>query len=568
MVSSDAIGKNQNPSEMVKNYFTLYHLTLEMKEQLEGGYVFEIYSQQKNELTVNLITNNKQSAALVATANNSKLGIYFNSDVSRRRRNTVTLMGAVNDKRIEALRISECERIVYFDLEDGYRLALQVFSADTNFFLIKDSNVLEAFKQGELLVSKRFEETSQVPVLQNLERLSSNFSTFQEAWTAISADDPVQRLIKAVPGFDRHLAKEVTARARKLSGDAEPEAPHFHEAVQQVFYELISPEPKIYFSEGQIVRFSIINETGLSYDHVSAYDSVNDALRAYSVRVHQEEHSGKEEADLKKRVEKLIEKTGQQLQTMARENKEDRGKLYEQYGHLLMANLHSTSKGQAQVIVENVFEGNRSETIKLDPAKSPYENAESYFSRAKKAKQNLKILEKRLADLKELHDEQKLLLESLAKVSRPKEFSAWKQSNLNLLRKFSLITKEAADQETLFKRFRISPTAELLVGKNAKSNDLLTFKHARPNDIWLHARGVAGSHCVLKASHPCAKQDIERAAEIAAYYSSARSSEFVPVMYAQRKYVRRQKGGVPGAVSLEREEVVIVRPRLDAEENE
>ncbi|NTV46330.1 MAG: hypothetical protein HGB11_07370, partial [Chlorobiales bacterium] len=210
MVSSDAIGKNQNPSEMVKNYFTLYHLTLEMKEQLEGGYVFEIYSQQKNELTVNLITNNKQSAALVATANNSKLGIYFNSDVSRRRRNTVALMGAVNDKRIEALRISDCERIVYFDLEDGYRLALQVFSADTNFFLIKDSNVLEAFKQGELLVGKRFEETSQVPVLQNLERLSSNFSTFQEAWTAISADDPVQRLIKAVPGFDRHLAKEVT----------------------------------------------------------------------------------------------------------------------------------------------------------------------------------------------------------------------------------------------------------------------------------------------------------------------------------------------------------------------
>ncbi|NTW50155.1 MAG: DUF814 domain-containing protein [Chlorobiales bacterium] len=550
---------------MIKNYFTLYHLTLEMKSQLEDGYVFEIYSQQKNELTLNLITNNKQNVALVATANHSRLGIYFNADMSRRRRNTATLMDAINDKRIEALRISDCERIVYFDLEDGYRLALQVFSADTNFFLIKDGNVLEAFK-GESLVGKAFEEAGTIPVLQNLERLSSDFGAFQEAWGKISGDDPVPRLIKIIPGFDRHLAKEVVARARKNHDEVNEF--HFHEAVQQVFYELISPEPKIYFLDGQLVRFSIINETDLAYDHVLEYDSVNEALRAYSNRVHQEEHSGKEADDLKKRLQKLTEKTAQQLQTMGRENKEDRGKLYEQYGHLLIANLHRIAKGEAQVVVENVFEENRSETIKLEPAKSPYENAEAYFSRAKKAKQNLKILEKRLAELGALYEEQKHLLDGLSRVSRPKEFNVWKQSNLGQLRKFSLITKEAADQETLFKRFQISPSAELLVGKNAKSNDLLTFRHAKPNDIWLHARGVSGSHCVLKASQPCGNQEIERAAEIAAYYSSARGSEYVPVMYAPRKYVRKQKGGAPGAVTLEREEVVIVRPRLDVEEDE
>jgi predicted ribosome quality control (RQC) complex YloA/Tae2 family protein len=101
----------------------------------------------------------------------------------------------------------------------------------------------------------------------------------------------------------------------------------------------------------------------------------------------------------------------------------------------------------------------------------------------------------------------------------------------------------------------------LYVGKNAKNNDELTMKFAKPNDIWLHARGVGGSHCVIRVdgSEP-SKSIIKEAAAIAAFYSKAKTSNLAPVAYTYKKYVTKPKGANPGAVVVRREEVVLVEP--------
>jgi predicted ribosome quality control (RQC) complex YloA/Tae2 family protein len=105
---------------------------------------------------------------------------------------------------------------------------------------------------------------------------------------------------------------------------------------------------------------------------------------------------------------------------------------------------------------------------------------------------------------------------------------------------------------------------QIWIGKNAVNNDLLTLKYAHKDDMWLHAKDVSGSHVVVKnqSGKTFPKEVIERAAELAAYNSKRKTESLCPVAYTLKKYVRKRKGDPAGAVIVEREEVIMVTPRL------
>ncbi|HEY7021365.1 MAG TPA: NFACT family protein [Ktedonobacterales bacterium] len=101
----------------------------------------------------------------------------------------------------------------------------------------------------------------------------------------------------------------------------------------------------------------------------------------------------------------------------------------------------------------------------------------------------------------------------------------------------------------------------LLVGKNSRQNEEVTFHQAAANDLWLHARGVPGAHVILKSSgRPVPETTLSEAAALAAYYSQARESGAVEVDYTEQRYVRHMKGGGPGMVIYERERTLRVAP--------
>ena len=103
---------------------------------------------------------------------------------------------------------------------------------------------------------------------------------------------------------------------------------------------------------------------------------------------------------------------------------------------------------------------------------------------------------------------------------------------------------------------------ELNVGKNAKSNDHLTMKVATKNDLWLHARDVSGSHVVIKEKpgKNFPQSVIEKAAQLAAFYSKRKTDSLCPVIYTPRKFVRKIKGAMAGQVVVDKEQVVMVVP--------
>src|SRR5947208_10946311 len=121
-----------------------------------------------------------------------------------------------------------------------------------------------------------------------------------------------------------------------------------------------------------------------------------------------------------------------------------------------------------------------------------------------------------------------------------------------------------ADAISRFRNFTVIGGFRVLVGKNAKQNDELTMKIAKKEDLWFHARHVPGSHVVLQTtnSKQIPKEAIEQAAEIAAYFSDAKTQKHAPVAYTRRKFVRKRKGSAPGEVVIEKEEVVLVTPKI------
>ena len=102
---------------------------------------------------------------------------------------------------------------------------------------------------------------------------------------------------------------------------------------------------------------------------------------------------------------------------------------------------------------------------------------------------------------------------------------------------------------------------DIFVGRNNRQNDYVTFKVARPDDIWLHVKDIPGSHVVIKAQgKEVPEMTLLDAALLAAYFSKARNGENVPLDYTQRKHVRKPKGAKPGMVIYDHQTTLFVSP--------
>ena len=103
---------------------------------------------------------------------------------------------------------------------------------------------------------------------------------------------------------------------------------------------------------------------------------------------------------------------------------------------------------------------------------------------------------------------------------------------------------------------------EALVGTSATGNASVTFDVARGDDLWLHARGVAGAHVILRGDGEASDEVVERAAQIAAAHSAARSSSAVEVDVTPRRYVKKIPQGPPGLVRYSNERTLRVTPGI------
>ena len=125
------------------------------------------------------------------------------------------------------------------------------------------------------------------------------------------------------------------------------------------------------------------------------------------------------------------------------------------------------------------------------------------------------------------------------------------------------LTRRAPSESMLPRRYEMPGGWSILVGRTEVGNDYLTHELAAPHDLWFHAHGAAGSHVVLKGPDKKAQPDkalILAAAALAALNSKARHAAKVPVIYAEKRHVRKPRGGKPGLAAVTHEKSIMVRP--------
>jgi predicted ribosome quality control (RQC) complex YloA/Tae2 family protein len=208
--------------------------------------------------------------------------------------------------------------------------------------------------------------------------------------------------------------------------------------------------------------------------------------------------------------------------------------------------------------------------IPLDPHLSPAKNAERYFTRARKVRETIDEQRERRGSLTAHHVELERVLLEFDEAENAESLASLIARHSRILA--SAGYRNAATTRTAppppFRVFTVSGGFQVWAGKSSENNDLLTTRHTGKDDLWFHARGVGGSHVVLKVhtgKGETSKAAVQEAASIAAYYSKMKKASLVPVTMCLGKYVRKPKGAPPGTVTVEREETVFAEPRLPSD---
>ncbi len=260
-----------------------------------------------------------------------------------------------------------------------------------------------------------------------------------------------------------------------------------------------------------------------------------------------------------------------------------KGEQYRRWAEALAANLHHLKQGQESADIHDLQDGSPI-SIPLDPALPPAVNMEGWFRRARKADKGHDIIAKNLARSEKLqirHQAAQAGLDSIELVNDDEEklgaLHQWTSDHSQLLpvAKSSIgkhtISKRTAGKRAHgpdepvrpFRRYLIDEKWEVWIGRNNKENDQLTHRASHGKDIWLHAQGVAGSHVVLRTTgHPeqVPKTVIEKAAALAALHSKAKHSALVPVIFTEKRFVRKPRKAPPGLAVCLQEKNLFVEP--------
>lgn len=223
-------------------------------------------------------------------------------------------------------------------------------------------------------------------------------------------------------------------------------------------------------------------------------------------------------------------------------------------GELLSRNLHAVQRGQPEVrLTDYAEDGVREVVVPLDPKRTPKDQAEHYFHQYRRLTRGSAAAAQRLAALER----------ELAAAGRDLQRASTLDAAALLERAGVLSTpeREGPPEARPFRQYRGAGGARIWVGKTSEGNDALTFRAARPHDLWLHARGVPGAHVVvpLPRDAELPQELLLDAAHLALHHSQLKGEPRGEVSYTPVKRVRKVKGGAPGQVTYTGEKTFVVR---------
>jgi predicted ribosome quality control (RQC) complex YloA/Tae2 family protein len=520
---------------MIKNYFLLNRLTTDLNKEITGSRIISAFSQEKDKLTMELL---KKGESLFMEISVSQRFPYITvkERFSRGKKNTVNLFNNFLPAVVENFSIAHLDRIIKIktDMGDFYSY---IRGNKTNIIAVADE-LYTSFKKISDEEAEAF-----ITEFRNLVFTADKTEFIPGDDETLSNKD----YLKKYPFLGKEILSEADLRRTGSRSSA----------VQSVIEDLWNKKPAVYTGEKE-VRLAVEDFRLFEGYKKEVFDTLLTAVNYYISRKFSTELFFQRKRNLLTSVENELERTASRINSLKGRieagSKED---IYNKYANLLLINLKSFEKGAEEIEVEDIYRNNDKVRIKVDPSLSPQKNADKYFEKSRSEKINYlkskELFESSLIKYDKLREQQKMLSE----IDSPEELK-----KMDTSKKESGRSGDKDDLKDKFRQYLIDGKYKLYVGTDSERNDLLTTRFAKQNDYWFHARGVSGSHVVLRVENtkePVPKPVLKKAASIAAYHSKAKTSSLAPVAYTLKKYVVKKKGMETGKVSLLKEGVLLVK---------
>ena len=539
------------------DFYTLRALARDWDARLGGGVVTEAWTQSPRELSLGLDSDTGPTTLRVIC--DPALTLVFRTDgAGRQRRNTADVLERVVGRRISRVRVAERDRHLFLDLTDGSRLQIVLFGSRPNALWTDAGSIVRAaFLDEDTHLGEPAPAVRPAPEVDTL-------AAFAERWK--DRKTLAQSVASAVPLFPRGLATEAVRRAG-LDPEASPDGADqtaLFEAVRAFQTALEQPEPVVYWRGPLAEAFALVPLADAPADwRAEAFDSVDAAFGVWSKRSLAQRAYQALYGPLEKPLAAAAARRARSAEAMLEElSQPSRADRYETWGHLLMASAGGQGPGHETITLPDILGDGAPVEIPLDPAKTAIENAERYYDKARKTRKARASAEARWEDVNATAEAAADLLARVRATTTVSDLRALKETEADAIARFLGTRADDGPQEP-FRRYALPGGFEALVGKHAKGNAHLTTRVASPHDLWLHARGVPGSHVVVKRagrSTVVPPATVAAAARLAAWFSTAKTQSVVPVTVTEKKYVRPIKGGPPGLVRVDREDVLDVVP--------
>ncbi len=562
----------------------------ELKKNLISGKIEKIYQPQPEQLLL-LIHTSKGKRRLFISASGNHSASYL-VDSTPENPASPPLFCMVLRKHLGAARITdiiqhESDRIIEILLETiddlGFnvnrKLIIEVMGKHSNVLLIdmQTNKIIDSIKHVGIDVNRARQilpgKLYQYPPAQA--KIPFFEISEEEVGQIVNNQlQPERSLLDGVQGLSPALASSIVEESID-DITACPLPNRIYDRLHSISHsiETLSFEPIVYIKNGIPVDFHImrleIYENESTYESIS-FESLSEAVEYFFVNRESSNTIKQKSNDLarvlKIQLDKLKLKTQRLNEDLYKAENSDKFRLY---GELLTANLHLVKPGDKEVIVINYYD-NKEFRIPLDPKYSASRNAQIYYKKYGKAKTAIK--------------EKKLQLEDTASEIEYLESVAAFIERAKSIEEIELLRSELVDSGYLRRRkqakanrrnsgnkkekpkpykYVLSSGNTVLVGRNNKENDWLTFKKASPSDIWLHTKDIPGSHAILEINNETpTNEDLFEAAAIAAFHSKACTSQNVPVDYTKVRYVKKPAGSKPGFVIFTHNRTLYVDPEL------
>ena len=535
--------------------FFLHHMVEELRRELVNGRIQKINQPFEQELVLQ-IRSNRQSHRLLLSAHPvfSRIQLTQTTFENPAQPSTfiMVLRKYLQGALIESIEQIENDRIVEITVSNKNEIGDHIQATLIIEIMGKHSNILLVDKSSH----KILEVIKHVGFSQNSYRTLLPGSTYI-APPSTESLNPFT--IKDEKLFEILQTQELTAKNLQslfqgLGRDTANELENILVSDKlSTFRNFFEQETKPYLTETSFCPVPFANQVG------EPFASLSDLLDTYYKDKAERDRVKQQASELIRRVENELQKNRHKLKKQEKELlATDNAEEFRQKGELLTTFLHQVPNDQDQVTLDNYYT-NQPITIALDKALTPSQNAQRYFKRYQKLKEAVKYLTELIEETKATI----LYLESVETVLNQAGLEEIAEIREELIQTGFIRRRQ---REKIQKRkkpeqYLASDGKTIIyVGRNNLQNEELTFKMARKEELWFHAKDIPGSHVVISGNLNPSDEVKTDAAELAAYFSKGRLSNLVQVDMIEVKKLNKPTGGKPGFVTYTGQKTLRVTP--------